>query len=68
MKYKLHFNVDVCEVCVFLEISEGIDKVWHRGLLFKLQAYGAECKLLALLKDYEQRVVLNGQTSDSRKK
>ena len=59
-------------MCVFLEISKGFDKVWHKGLLFKLQADGAECKLLALLKDYlhncEQRVVLNGQTSDSRKR
>ena len=42
--------------------------VWHRGLLFKLQAYGVESQLLASLNDYlcnrKQRVVLNGQTSD----
>ena len=41
------------------------------GLLFKLQAYGVEGRLLALLKDYldnhEQRVALNNQTSDWRK-
>ena len=53
---------------VFLDISKAFDKVWHSGLLFKLQAYGVECQLLALLKDYlhdhQQRVVLNGQTSD----
>ena len=39
--------------------------------LFKLQAYGIEGQLLALLKDYlhnrKQRVVLNGQSSDWRK-
>ena len=45
--------------------------IWHGGLLFKLQANGVEGQLLALLKDYlhdrQQRVVLNGQTSDWRK-
>ena len=50
---------------VFLDISKAFDKVWHSGLLFKLQAYGVEGQLLALLKDYlhdrQQRVVLNGQ-------
>ena len=56
---------------VFLDISKAFDKVWHSGLLFKLQAYGVEGQLLALLKDYlhnhKQRVVLNDQTSDWRK-
>ena len=56
---------------VFLDISKAFDKVWHSGLLFKLKAYGIEGQLLALLKDYlhgrQQRLVLNGQTSDWRK-
>ena len=56
---------------VFLDISKAFDKVWCSGLLFKLQAYGVEGHLLALLKDYlhnrKERVVLNGQMSDSRK-
>ena len=47
--------------CVFLEISKAFDKVWHSGLLFKLQAFGVEGELFALLKNYldnrEQRVV-----------
>ena len=51
----------------FLDISEAFDKVWHEGLLFKLQSYGIERRLLRLLKNYltarQQRVVLNGQTS-----
>ena len=46
-------------------------KVSDSGLLFKLQAYGVEDQLLALLKDYphnrKQRVVLNGQMYDWRK-
>ena len=56
---------------VSLDISKAFDKVWHRGLLFKLKPYGVEGELLFLLKYYlrnrEQRVILNGQTSDSRK-
>ena len=69
MKYKLHLcenpTVDVRRV--FLDISKAFDKVWQDGLIFKLKSYGAEGKLLLLLKIYlqnrEQRVVLNGQTS-----
>ena len=56
---------------VFLDISKAFDKVWHKGLLFKLKFYGVEGKLLSLLECYlsnrEQGVVLNGQTSDWKK-
>ena len=52
---------------VLLNISKAFDKVWHEGLLFKLQSYGVEGNLLRLLKNYltgrQQRVVLNGETS-----
>ena len=51
----------------FLDISKAFDKVWHEGLLFKLQSCGKEESLLRLLKNYltarQQRIVLNGQTS-----
>ena len=53
---------------VFLDISKAFDKVWHRGLLFKLQKWGVSGKLLLWLEDYlkdrMQRVVINGQKSD----
>ena len=62
-------NVDVRGV--FLDISKAFDKVWHDRIIFKLKSYGAEGELLPLLKNYleirEQRVVLNGQTSEWRK-
>ena len=52
---------------VFLDISIAFDKVWHDGFIFKLKSYDVEGELLLLLKNYlrnrEQRVVLNGQTS-----
>ena len=50
---------------VFLDISKAFDRVWHDGLIFKLQENGISGKLLLLLKDFlksrKQRVVLNGQ-------
>ena len=53
---------------VFLDLSKAFDKVWHDGIIFKLKAYGVEGELLSLLKNYlenrEQRVALNGQTSE----
>ena len=52
---------------VFLEISKAFDRVWHEGLLFKLQSYGIQGPLLNLIKSFLsnrlQRVVLNGHCS-----
>ena len=56
---------------VFLDISKVFDKVWHKGLLYKIKSYEVEGELLSLLecylRDRKQRVVLNGQNSDWRK-
>ena len=52
----------------FLDISKAFDKVWHDGLLFKLERIGMSGNLLNLLKSFlnnmVQRVVLNGQCSN----
>ena len=51
----------------FLDISKAFDKVWHEGLLFKLECIGISGNLLSLLESFLsngfQQVVLNGQCS-----
>ena len=46
---------------------KAFDRVWHEGLLFKLECIGISGNLLSLLKSFLssrfQRVVLNGQCS-----
>ena len=52
----------------FLDISKAFNKVWHEGLLYKLESLGISRKLPNLfrsfLNDRHQRVVLNCQLSD----
>ena len=52
---------------VFLDISKAFDKVWHNGLIFKLESYGITGPLLGLINSYlancYQRVVLNEKCS-----
>ncbi len=52
---------------VFFDMSKAFDKVWHEGLLFKLQAAGIRGDLLAFLSNYltnrKQKVILPGAES-----
>ena len=53
---------------VFLDYSKAFDKVWHKGLLFKLKQMGLSSSLLLWFESYlsnrSQKVVIKGQTSD----
>ena len=52
---------------VFCDISKAFDKVWHKGLLFKLRQNGIKGNLLAWISNYlssrKQRVQINSSTS-----
>ena len=37
---------------IFLDISKAFDKVWHKGLIYKLRQYSFSGNLLALLTDF----------------
>jgi hypothetical protein len=53
---------------VFLDISKAFDKVWHKGLLGKLNQIGITGELytwfVSYLKDRRQKVIINGTSSD----
>ena len=52
---------------VFCDISKAFDKVWHKGLLFKLRKIGIDSNLLLWFENYlsnrQQQVVINGKVS-----
>ena len=53
---------------VFCDISKAFDRVWHKGLLYKLKKAGISGNLLAwfanYLSDRYQQVVIRGQNSE----
>ena len=53
---------------VFFDISKAFDRVWHKGLLYKLSKMGIAGNLMEWIKSYlfsrNQRVVVNGTESD----
>ena len=60
---------DEKEICmIFLDISKAFDKVFHNGLLFKLEQFGIGGTLLKWFKSYltnrQQRVIIGGENSD----
>ena len=37
---------------IFLDISKAYDKVWHKGLIYKLKSYGTSGNLLKHVENY----------------
>ena len=75
-KQLLHTYHTICEAvdkgkevrAVFCDISKAFDRVWHKGLLFKLRTIGCSDSIvnwfLNYLSNRRQRVVKNGQATD----
>ncbi len=53
---------------IFLDISKAFDKVFHEGILYKLESFGVRGELLTWLESYlanrQQRVIVDGFTSE----
>ena len=72
----LHTYHTICEAvdkgkeirAVFCDISKAFDRVWHKGLLYKLRCMGCSNRIVNWFASYlskrRQRVVINGQSSD----
>ena len=62
------FDNDEEVLGVFLDMSKAFDKVWHKGLIYKLERAGVRGNLLNWLKSYlsgrTMRVVIEGQYSE----
>ena len=54
---------------IFCDISKAFDRVWHKGLLYKIRKFGIDGKLLAWFEDYlsqrYQQVTIHGQESST---
>ena len=52
---------------VFCDVSKAFDKVWHKGLLFKLKLTGVNKQLISWIESYlsdrQQKVVSEGFSS-----
>ena len=52
---------------VYLDISKAFDKIWYKGIIFKVKQNGISGKLLSLLSDFlkerKQRITVNAQVS-----
>ena len=56
--------VNLLTMVLKFDISKAFDKVWDKGLIYKLKQNGVVLSTLTdFLKDRKQRVVLNGQNS-----
>ena len=59
------FNRSGATRAVALDISKAFNRVWHAGLLHKLQSYGISCQIIGLISSFlsnrQLQVVLDGK-------
>ena len=64
------FDNDQFSCMIFCDMSKAFDRVWHRGLLFKLRQHGIAGSLLKWISDYlsdrTQRVAVKSCVSSTR--
>lgn len=69
--HKIHQSMDTDDeiIAIFLDLSKAFDKVWHKGLLYKVHRIGISGNLLkwiqSYLEDRRQKVALNGSFSET---
>ena len=67
-KWSMALDKGLQTLVLALDIEGAFDRVWHKGLLVKLQAVGISGKLLEIIDDYlnnrSLRVAISGKTSD----
>ena len=61
------FNRSRVTRAVALDMSKAFDRVWHAGLLYKLNSYGISCQIFGLVSSFlsnrRLRMVLDGNPS-----
>ena len=65
------FDSNQYSCMVFLDVSKAFDRVWHKGLIFKLKQNGIDGDLLEWISDYlsgrKQKVVIRNTSSSLMK-
>ena len=55
---------------VFFDVSKAFDRIWHKGLIFKLKQHGIDGRLLNWINDYlsirSQKVIIKSCTSTAK--
>eukprot|EP00916_Digyalum_oweni_P006721 GHVL01011503.1.p1 GENE.GHVL01011503.1~~GHVL01011503.1.p1 ORF type:complete len:354 (+),score=16.94 GHVL01011503.1:1058-2119(+) len=66
-EFCLNYDMGITTQAVFCDVSKAFEKVWHKGLLYKLELVGIRGQLLKWFHDYltnrHQAVVIKGAKS-----
>ena len=51
---------------VFCDVSKAFDRVWHKGLIFKLKQHGIDGEFLKWITERQQKVIMRGCISSPK--